>query len=436
MKRLFLAGSVAFLSLGFVHAQDLDAIKTQVLLRQYKAAKGPLDKAITVEKLTKKPEIWALRATVYSVLAEDSATAKDQQDILRKEAITSFNKYKELDPKYALMADNSYTNGPINLYTAAFKKGVAGFNTKSWSEAFTNFEAAVDYADFLAVTKIISNKMDTTSVLYAGASAQNLKDDDNAMKYFTRLTDANVAGKEYEFMYQFLANYYMNKKDNANFAKYIKLGRSLYPDSKYFPAVEEDYANSKDEYYLNMKEGEDLFAKLYPRDDKDIPQGDMAVEMENKMVAAFNKVAIVKPEKAGLAFTNLGNHYINKSVAINKKINELNDEIKAANKNAKPDKTGKLPPISKEFIATRGGLNTEYHAYTDKAIASYEKAADAFGKKASLENIEKQSFKNSVSFLIDLNAEKKSYTAKSNPAESAKFAAAEKKWSDMYSKIK
>ncbi|MES2773337.1 MAG: hypothetical protein V4722_04085 [Bacteroidota bacterium] len=439
MKRLLLAGLFGIFSLATVKAQDIETIRNQVLLRQFKAAKTAIDKAVTAEKLAKKPETWALKANIYSSLANDSANSREQAEALRAEAVTAFNKYKEIDPKFELMKDNNYTNGPINLYTASFKKGVEGFNSKNWQDAFANFVASVDYADFLIATKIITTKMDTTSILYAGASAQNLKTDAGdvgAFKYFTRLADAGVAGKDYEFLYQYLTNYYMNKKDDANFAKYIALGKQHYPDSKYFPAVEEDYANSKDVYYLNMREGEELFAKLYPKEDKDIPPGDLT-PLEAKMVEAFTKAAEAKPEKAGLSYSNIGNHFINKGVAVNKNINVINDAIKQLNRAAKPDKNGKLPPPPKDSVAKRDVLYKEYDGYADQAIAAYEKAAESYAKKAgSLISIEKQAYKNSVSYLIDLYAEKKSATAKSKPADSAKFAAMEKKWSDIYSSIK
>ena len=436
MKRLFLAGSVALLSFGYIAAQDLDAIKTQVLLRQFKAAKTAIDKAVTVEKLAKKPETWALKSGIYASLATEPTTPKEQIEGFFAESESALEKYKQIDPQFALLLkDNAYSSGPVSLYNYYFKRGVEGFNEKDWKKSFKNFVSSVSLSDFLILTKIATIKMDTTSILYAGASAQNMNDDANAIKYFSRLANEKIVGSDYEFMYQFLVNYYMNQKDDANFGKYVSLGKLLYPGSKYFPAVEEDYANAKDPYYVNMSEGEALFGKLYPKEERDTPQGGVT-EMENKMIAAFNKVAEIKADKAGLAFTNIANHYINKGVGINKKINAVNDEIKIFNRAAKPDKKGKFPPVPKELTAKREALNAEYQVQTDLAILNYEKAAEAYGKKATLENIEKQAYKNSVNYLIELNAEKKALYAKSKPAESAKYAAKEKKWNDIYSKIK
>ena len=436
MKKLFLAGSLAIFSAACLSAQDLDAIKTQLMLRQYKAAKPAVDKAIANEKTAKKPETWIMKSAIYMGIAGDSSTPKDQVPGLLQEVKTSLAKYKELDPTYAILAkESSYSVGPFGLYSLAFKEGVEGFNGKTYEKSFSNFKDAVELSDFLIQTKLVTIKMDTTSILYAGASAQNLKDDANAVKYFSRLADANVAGKDFEFLYQYLSSYYMGQKDDANFNKYVNLGKTLYPESKYFPAVIEEYANSKDEYYVNMRKGDEAFLKLYPKDDKDIPTGDVT-EVETALVNGYSKAAEAKAEKAGLAYTNIANHFVNKGVAITKKTGAIGDEIKALNRSAKPDKTGKIPPVPKELIAKREALYKEYDGYTDQAIVFYEKAANAFSKQATLENIEKQSYKNAVSYLIDLNAEKKNNSAKTKPAESAKYAAQEKKWNDVYSKIK
>jgi len=435
MKKLFLAGSIVFISIGFTNAQNLDDIKTQILLRQFKAAKPVIDKAATNEKLAKKPETWILKTNIYTALALDSVN-KAQSESLLAEANSAFTKYKELDPTFALMKDNTLTSGPVNLYTNSFKKGVEGFNNQDYQAGFKNFVDAIGYSEFLIKTKITNMAMDTTSILYAGASAQKLKDDEGAKTYFTRLADAKVTSKDYEFLYQYLSNYYLEKKDDANFAKYIALGKSYYPDSKYFPAVEQEYANSKDIYHLSLREGDEMFLKLYPKDEADAPKGDISA-FEDKLVAAYTKASEVKPEKAGLAYTNIGNHYINKSVAINKQIVAVSDGMKALAKNAKPDKTGKMPPASKDSLAKRDKLFKDYDASADQAIVYYEKAANAFAKQGTLEQIEKQSYKNSVSYLIDLYAEKKTNAQRlKQTADATKYEAQEKKWNGIYSSIK
>ena len=437
MKRLLLAASFGILSLSLVKAQDLETIKKQMLLRQYKAAKASVDKAVTVEKLAKKPEVWAMKVSIYSALADDSATRKnpEQFNVLFNEAANAFKKYKELDPKLELMKDNTYTGGPINLYSSIRNVAFDNFNAKNWDLAHINFVTAIDYSEFLINSKIWGAKMDTISIVYAGASAQNNKNDEAAVKYFTRLADDKIAGPDYEFFYQFLTNYYYQKKDDAYFGKFSALGKSFYPESKYFRDIQEDYANSKDMYLISMNEGGELFDKRYPKNEKDSVQGDIT-DLENKMIAAYNKAAETKPEKAGLPFTGIGNHFYNKAIGVNKKLNDLSKEISLINKTSKPDKKGKFPPLPKLLSDKRLTLNNEYAANIDLAIANYEKAALAFGKKDKLENIEKQSYKNAVSFLIDLNGEKKRTFAKSKPAESAKFAAMEKKWTDVYSNIK
>jgi hypothetical protein len=433
MNRLFLAITICISTIGFVKAQDLEAIKAQVLFKKYKEAKAAIDKATTVEKTAKKPETWLLKTAIYTALATDSTTPKATGNTYLNDAAAAFKKYKEIDPKFSIVTDANYNSGPISLYSAYFRRGVDFWGTKEYQPAYDNFMSAVEMADFLGQAKVINISMDTVSILYAGASAQFLKQDENALKNFVRLANAKVSGADNEFLYQFIINNYIAKKDDANVEKYLAVATGLYPNSKYFPAVAEDYKNSKDPYFISMSEGEDLFDKLYPKNEKDAVQ-ENRTEMENKMVAAFLNVVAVKPEKAGLAYTNIGNHFINKGVAANKKINEASNAIRAFSSTAKPDSKGKVT-VPKDLLLKKDSANMEYKATVDKAIENYELASDAYSKKATLEGVEKQAYKNGVSFLIDLYAEKK-LGAKAKPAEAAKFAAAEKKWSDVYSKLK
>ncbi|MEP6673889.1 MAG: hypothetical protein ABJA78_01995 [Ferruginibacter sp.] len=435
MKRIIITCLATLVFLNLLHGQSLDGIKTQVVLRQYKDAKLAIDKAITVDVLSKNPETWALRATVYSALADDS-TMSHQEKSLKMEATAAFKKYKTLDPGFALMKDNVYISGPINLYTISFKAGAQDYNNKNWAEAYKNFATAVDYSDFLIQAKITTVKIDTSCIMYAGASAQNLKDDAAAFKYFNRLYEANVVGKDYEFLYQFIANYYMARKDDVNFEKAVAFGKKNYPDSKYFPAVAEDYANSKEGYFIKMKEGEELFAKLYPKSGEALPKGNIAA-MEAAMIAAFEKAAVLKPEMTGLSYINIGNHFINKSVAVNDQVGVVLDAIKAFKKNAVPDAAGKTPSPSKELTDKRDRLFDEYDGYADKAIAAYEKAADFYSKKTdAVSAVEQEAYKNAVQYLIDLYGEKKTNAERLKSVDADRFAEKEKKWTDVYAGIK
>ncbi len=44
------------------------------------------------------------------------------------------------------------------------------------------------------------------------------------------LADLKVSGPDYEDIYKFLIQYYSDKKDDANFKKYLAFAKELYPN--------------------------------------------------------------------------------------------------------------------------------------------------------------------------------------------------------------
>ncbi len=450
MKKLILGSFMAIAGFVTVKAQSFDDINKYMLLQKYADAKPLVDKAETNEKMNTKPELYAIKANVYANLAKQSGVTPENATTYRSTALAAWDKYKTMDPSLATLKEN--VSGPVALYSMYITEAIGKFNAKDWATAFTDFKTSADISDVLIAHKLINMGFDTTANLYAGASAQNLKKDDDAVMMFTKLADKKIAGPDNEFLYQYLSNYYKDKKDEANFKKYVELGKSLYPNSKYFAAIEGDYiresgdfnkvveynetkiAANPTDYTLVYDLGADIYTYLNPKDTSKMPKGDQSA-LENKMVSTFTKASQLKPE-AGMPYSILGNYYYNKAVIVNSvDIKNVKAAMKNANVGIKPDKNGKLPPIPKELITKQDELYKLYDAYEDTAMMYYEKAAVAFGKQDKLEAYEKQNYKNAVNYLIELNDDKKTSNAK-KPAEAAKYAAASKKWTDVYDKIK
>jgi hypothetical protein len=450
MKKLILGSFMTIAAFGIVRAQDMGDINKSMLLQKYTDAKPLVDKAETNDKLNTKPELYAIKTNLYANLAKQPGVTPENAVAYRATALAAWDKYKSMDPALATLKEN--VNGPVALYSMYITEAIGKFNAKDWPTAYSDFKTSADISDVLIAHKLINMSFDTTANLYAGASAQNLKKDDDAVMMFTKLADKKIAGPDNEFLYQYLANYYMDKKDEANFKKYVDLGKSLYPNSKYFAAIEGDYirqsgdfnkvvaynetkiAANPNDYTLVFDLGADIYNYLNPKDTTKAPKGDVS-GLEAKMVNAFTKASQLKPE-AGMPNSILGNFYYNKAVMISSvDIKAVNAAMKNANAGIKPDKNGKLPPIPKELITKREDLYKQYDAYEDTAMIYYEKAAVAFGKADKVEAFEKQHYKNAVNYLIELNDDKKTSNAK-KPAEAAKYAAASKKWSDVYDKIK
>jgi hypothetical protein len=431
---------------GSAFAQ-FDEAKNMVLINQNKKALETLNQLMAKPKNAGKPEGYILKATILSNLLGESQD-EAEKDKLLAESLEAFKKYLEVDPKKEFVAQPPYSNPPITYYSTYFNKGIKGYNKKDWPAASADFATTVTWSDFIIDNKLAKMEFDTSANLLAGAAFQNAKMDDEAVKYFTRLTNRKIGGEDNEFVYQFLMGYYFRKDDMVGFEKYRALGKELYPKSEYFTYSEMDFIMAMDDETEKMKRieakiakdpnnmelvenyGYLLFDKLNGADDKPIP--DNAAELESKMTTYLTKAGEAKPTD-GKPFYFLGNHYINKAVKVNESIVKVTDEIRKANASAKPDKTGKLPPPPKELTDKRDQLKKAYDVEIDKGLPFLIKSANAYGANTNLTGMEKQTYKKLVDQLILIYTDKK--VATKDPKLKAEYEKEEKKWNDLYSKI-
>jgi len=445
MKRLLFGLSFVMLT-GSAFAQ-FDEAKNMVLINQNKKALESLNQLMAKPKNAGKPEGYILKATILSNLMGESQD-EAEKDKLLAESLEAYKKYQELDAKKEFVAQPPYTNPPIAYYSAYFNKGIKGYNKKDWPAAAADFGTTVFWSDYIIDNKLAKMEFDTSANLLAGAAFQNAKKDDEAVKYFTRLTDRKIGGEDNEFVYQFLMGHYFRKDDIAGFEKYRALGKELYPKSEYFTYTEMDFIMAMEDEAEKMKRieakiakdpnnielvenyGYLLFDRLNGPDDKPLP--DNAAELESKMTTFLTKAGEAKPTD-GKPFYFLGNHFINKAVKVNQEIGKVTDEIRKANANAKPDKTGKLPPPPKELTDKREQLKKAYDVEVDKGLPYLIKSAGAYGANTNLTGMEKQNYKKLVDQLILIYGDKKAATK--DPKLKAEYEKEEKKWNDLYSKI-
>jgi hypothetical protein len=435
----------------FGYSQNYDNLKNQVLLGQVKEAKEELDKKWTNAKFVAKPEAYILKSTIYTKMAVDPAMA-DKEEENRNIALENFNKYKEMDPTMALLKDPVYANTEATLFNAVINSGIKKVTSDKWDAALADFKISSDLSDHLIKEKQITWTFDTISNYYGGIAAQNAGKLDEAERLYKKVADQKIAGPDYVNMYRFLMFNSFQKGNTADFEKYRALGHELYPNEEYFTASEMDFILSLDDDKAKFQKIDEklakepnnaklqetygliLFDKLNKGDDASAMTAAERAELENKMANAFTKSAELDPASSAKGYFYLGNHYINKSVEVGTQMDSVTDQIKAFNKTAKPDKTGKLPPAPKELTDKRAALSAAYDAELEKGLPYLTKSAEAYGKQTNLGSIDKQNYKKLVDQLIIIYGNK-AIKAKV-PADKAKFAAEEKKWTDVYSGIK
>ena len=162
-------------------AQDYKKVQTSVLLNKYEDAKTEIDKLMADPKAQAKAETYLWKAKVYGTLATgNDEKMKAKYTSAFTTADEAFTKYAEMDPTFKIMKDNNLTDAASNIYSISYKEGVRTFNAKAWDSASYHFNYAVKYSDYLFKNKLLKSEapFDTTSILYAGYSAQNaLKSD-------------------------------------------------------------------------------------------------------------------------------------------------------------------------------------------------------------------------------------------------------------------
>ena len=416
MKKITFSLMMLMLAL-YLHAQNYDEIKQNVLLNQYKKAKEDLDKKMTNAKFASKPEAYILKSTIYAAMAADSSV-KDTPEgaTLRAESEAAFKKYREMEPGMELTKDAPYKNALINIYTNLFNLGYKQYEDKKPAEAFETFKKVDEYSGILSQQKLLNTPLDTNVVILAAVSAETSGNKEEAAKYYSRLADAKVKGENYESIYRFLVTHYFTKNDMANFEKYRELGRQVYPESEFFTYDKTDFAvgldNSFDKkmksledvlakepgnYKANLSLGQLIYDTLNPKIEGS-PLPSNAAELEKKMVEAFNKAAESKPDEA-LPYLVIGDYYV----------------MLQAEKLKKTDK--------------------KYGEMLEAGRVPYEKAAAVFASKSNLNASDKQQYKKAAGFLEDIYNYKKEQS-KGKPADVAKYTAEAKKWGDLYSSIK
>jgi len=153
---------------------------------------------------------------------------------------------------------------------------------------------------------------------------------------------------------------------------------------------------------------------------------------EAKMVELLTKVGDAKPDD-GNAYFYAGSHFWNKALRTKDQIGLINDTIRIANSNAKPDKTGKLPPPPKALTDRRDNFRKLQEADLDKSLPYLLKATKPLEATSTKGKVEMQTFKRLIDQLIEIYSTKRQLAKL--PADKTKYEAEEKKWDALYAKL-
>lgn len=381
MKKFFFL--LTILTAAFVsNAQSTDEIDKLMIFKKYAESKTMIDKIIADPKNAIKSVNHYYKGRVYNSFSKEPKTSALDAFALKQTAYESFQKAQELDKKDERMKAENYESY-FDLFGEFYNMGANIFNAtdKNFPLAYKAFSKAEEIEQYIFAkgykfAGININKLDTNLIINIGKAAVLSQDTAAGIASYKRITDANVAGADQEGIYLYLASYYNDKKDDANFNEIIAKGKKLYPKNTDWEGYELDKV-------LKEKNKAVLLAKLdevYKRDTTKFGVSfNYAVEMFNMLHASNTTDAdkkLVNPDKLSVvtkaaiasdkgieANSLLAKHLYNQAVAL------ANEAITVkVSKPAKP-----LEAKKKKDLTTAANLKyDELFPYADKSVKHYQ----------------------------------------------------------------
>ncbi len=445
-------------------AQKFSKVETPYVLGKFEDARTEVEKIVADAKNQSVADAWLWHGSIYAVIADD-ANLKIKYPRASAIAMSSFQKYVKLDPSMKTM-NNEAIPGKIIidvLYRSNLTDGIAFFDKKQWDSSFLYFTQAAEIGDMITKYNWRGNKqpIDTTTVLFSGYAAQNAKLLDEAAKYYSRIADLKItnvpAAGDVKDIYEYLVYFYMDKKNNEQFMKYLGLAKEMYPQALATWAdyesefVEKNYTLAqKLEIYNQADAAGTLTANqylaygnmFYNLKDEDKEKMDSATIASYRLKAedAFIK-GFKKDSKNGLAAYNVGLINYNDWVDLDdkfevnmKKISELNKskaEVKDPKK--KPANDARIKKEVDEIKALNAAIEKKQHGFADKSIEWMENTHSVLSVKEKADRSEKNVLSKSVDYLTNLYLWKRD-KSKGNNADYDKYDALYKKYDALHGK--
>lgn len=411
MKKMVLTALLAAVGL-LSQAQKIEKAKDLLSKKKLTEAKTEIDNVLAVEKNKTSADAWYQKAKIYGAIAGDS-TLKGTVPDARSTAFEALKTYLDLESKekdaakrnIQLTLDN---NAPlIELYTGYSKDAASFYNASNYNDAFVNFRNSLAIFDLMSARNIIPIKLDTTTTLYAGISAEKAQKPDDAAIYYGKIAEAKAKGEGFVEIYKWLADYYRRKDDITNASKFSALGREVYPGDQFWTGFELDMAREKgnkddlfkkyeqvikenpDNYLFLFNYGVELYQTGYDPDASKRPSN--SKELIAKAVEVMTKTLEKKPDYANANMV-LGQIFYNQGV-------EINNE----NKNIRPAGNVKLTP---DQLKKKDELRVETAKKFDQALPYLVKVDELLDSQGKLKMEDKDNLKNALDLLIIINEEK------------------------------
>jgi len=418
MKKYCFLMMLVFASvLGF--GQSLSDVNDLLGKSQYKKAKEAIDKHLSDTKNAAKADGWYYKGRVYNAYSKDSSLSPAEAMKLKMDAFEAFKKYQQMDSKeLSFLLENHVSY--FDLYNGFFDIGAREFNNKNFSGSFEGFKNALTVEEYIKsknyeYSGFKFSNLDTSLVQNIAMAANNAKDEVSAVKYYRKLTDANLKGEQYLNIYVFLLDYYTKANDEANFNAILEKGKTLYPDNDYWVEVELDKVaktGNREALYAKYEE----LAKRYP--DKYVYPYNLAVELFNDLYTHDPKPTDIEGYRKRITETLKAAIKLDKGTDANmlmsRHITNIAYDLQ--------DSVNKYKGMKQDQVNKRNEFKALYLKKVDEAIPYAEACVTYYAAQASLKPIQKANYKNVLDNLSQL------YAAKKDDKKAAEY---EKKKADL-----
>ncbi len=426
MKKLLLLSMIAVATLGS-KAQDFKKVNTVLVLNKMEDAKVELDKMSADPKALAKTEYWYYRSRIYANLGKEAKTAAKYPTAIQ-EADGAFKKLATLDPAYVMVKDKG-NDGIFDMYSYGYNNGIRAFNEKKWDSSCAYFSYAVAYSDILFQNKMTKDQnmaFDTTSLLYAGFSAQNAQKVAEAIKYYSRLADAKVGGEGYVDIYKYLVITFMNEKKEESFRKYVALSKQVFPkenwDDYEIEYIDRNFSLIEKEAFYDKGDAAGSFGEMqylqfgeifvnvkHDNKEKDKYDSTKLDAYEKKGIEAYKK-AFAKNSKNAIASFNIGVIYYNNFGVIDDKVAANIKAVQNINATKPIEKDPfkkkaldtKFKALTEPFLKANQDLEKPINETLDQAIDWLEKTYKIENDKAGRNSTDKSIINKSVDFLANI----------------------------------
>ncbi|MEI9958652.1 MAG: hypothetical protein WDM90_20615 [Ferruginibacter sp.] len=225
--------------------------------KQWANAKESIDSFVLGN--TSNAEGWLLKAKIYNEISKHPEVADLVVDA-KSDAFKALQKALQLNKAYVeqQLKPGGY-NLPFDLYNGYTEEGLTYFNAGVEQNNKASFaDALVRFKKAGAAGKLINENgwgltaIDTNNLYYSAKAGINADKEDDAFLYSKKIADAAITKstlvKDMNDVYQWLAFYFKQRKDEGQLLKYAALEMKYFPISGYGNMLLIDWWREKKAY--------------------------------------------------------------------------------------------------------------------------------------------------------------------------------------------